>query len=161
MSYSGKVKRWSLNVGRSSNVHGIELLLNENIAAAASTGGCVRVYTASQGPSSSNYAQYDSPDAHNILWDPQRQVLWAIGKEKLVQLHIEGTSAAPTLVEVATTTLLARSGHDIEPNTVIPTSSGLQRALPPGSTIRLPTKKPSTKMSRDIKASIIRAQRGR
>lgn len=115
ISYPGKLKKWSINAGKSSNVHGVELLPNGNVAAAASTGGWVRVYTASQGPSSSQYVQYDLPDAHNVLWDPQKQVLWALGKDKLVQLRIGGTAAAPTLTEVATTTLLAGGGHDLEP----------------------------------------------
>jgi hypothetical protein len=115
VSYPGKVKKWSVAAGRSANVHGIELLPNGNIAAAASTGGWVRIYTSSQGPSSATYAQYNLPDAHSVLWDPQRQVLWALGRNKLVQLKISGTDAAPSLSAVATTILLADSGHDVEP----------------------------------------------
>lgn len=116
VSYPGKMKKWSLNAGKHENVHGIELLPNGNVAAAASTAGWVRVYTASQGPSSSSYAQYNLPDAHNVLWDPHRQVLWAIGRNKLVQLHVGGTAAKPRLTAVATKILSADSGHDVEPN---------------------------------------------
>ena len=115
VSYPGKIKKWSATAGRTANVHGIELLPNGNVAAAASTGGWVRIYTSSQGPSSSTYAQYNLPDAHSILWDPQRQVLWALGRNKLVQLKIHGTDATPSLTAVAITTLPADSGHDIEP----------------------------------------------
>jgi len=43
VSYPGKKVKWSLNAGKSSNVHGIELLPNGNVAAAASTGGWVRI----------------------------------------------------------------------------------------------------------------------
>lgn len=121
VSYPGKVKKWSATAGRTANVHGIELLPNGNIAAAASTGGWVRIYTSSTSPSSSTYTQYNLPDAHSVLWDPQRQVLWALGRNKLVQLKIGGTDAAPSLSAVATTTLPADSGHDVEPKYGDPT----------------------------------------
>jgi hypothetical protein len=115
VSYPGKEKKWFVNAGRLSNVHGIEILPNGNVAAAASSGGWVRVYAASQGVTSSTYAQFDMPDAHNVLWDPQRQVLWAVGGKQLVQLKVEGTDAAPTLRLVATTPLPTNGGHDLSP----------------------------------------------
>ena len=115
VSYPGKEVKWSLNAGTSSNVHGIELLPNGNVAAAASTGGWVRIYTASQGPSSAKYVQYNLTDAHNVLWDPQMQVLWALGGTTLVQLQIGGTASEPTLTAVETKTLSAGSGHDLAP----------------------------------------------
>lgn len=115
VSYPGKAKKWSINAGSKANVHGIELLPDGNVAVAASTGGWVRIYTASQGEASEAYAQFDLPDAHNVLWDPARKVLWALGKDKLVQLRVGGTSAAPTLTVIATTTLPVGGGHDLEP----------------------------------------------
>lgn len=115
ISYPGKIRKWSLDAGRKENVHGIELLPNGNVAAAASTAGWVRIYTASQGPFSSDYVQYNLPDAHDVLWDPKRQVLWALGKNKLVQLRIEGTAAKPIISEVSTKILSVDSGHDVEP----------------------------------------------
>lgn len=115
VSYPGKAKKWSINVGPKPNVHGIELLPDGNVAVAASSGGWVRVYTASQGESSSTYANYDLPDAHNVLWDPTRKVLWALGKDKLIQLHVGGTSAVPILTLAATKILSHGGGHDLEP----------------------------------------------
>lgn len=115
VSYPGKEEKWSIDVGPKPNVHGIELLPDGNVAVAASTGGWVRVYTASQGASSATYANYDLPDAHNVLWDPTRKVLWALGKDKLVQLRISGTSDAPTLTPVAVKVLSVGGGHDLEP----------------------------------------------
>jgi hypothetical protein len=115
VSYPGKIKKWSINIGSKPNVHGIELLPDGNVAVAASTGGWVRVYTASQGESSETYVQYNLPDAHNVLWDPARKTLWALGKDKLVQLRLEGTPANPTLTQTAVTTLPVGSGHDLEP----------------------------------------------
>lgn len=121
VSYPDKVPEWSISAGRLANVHSIELLPNGNVAAAASTGGWVRVYTASQGPSSSAFAQYNLPDAHSVLWDPRLNVLWALGRNKLVQLKIGGSDAAPTLILAATTTLSADGGHDVEPKYGDPT----------------------------------------
>jgi hypothetical protein len=115
VSYPGKVRKWSINAGTSSNVHGIELLPSGNVAGAASNGGWVRVYAASQGASSEVFAQYDLPDAHNVLWDPSRNVLWALGGNKLVQLRVGGTDAAPALSVVATSLLPSGSGHDLQP----------------------------------------------
>jgi hypothetical protein len=115
VSYPGKKKKWSLNAGKLSNVHGIEILPGGNVAAAASNGGWVRVYTASQGATSSTYTQFDIPDAHNVLWDPQRQVLWAVGGKQLVQLKVEGTDATPSLRLIATTPLPTNGGHDLSP----------------------------------------------
>jgi Family of unknown function (DUF6528) len=115
VSYPGKVKKWSVNAGKLSNVHGIEILPSGNVAVAASTGGWVRVYTASQGATSSTYTQFDMPDAHNVLWDPQRQVLWAVGGKQLVQLKVEGTDEAPILRLIATTPLPTNGGHDLSP----------------------------------------------
>jgi hypothetical protein len=48
---AGNSRQWSLNVG--GNPQAAELLPNGNIAVAASAGGWVRVYTSSQGPSTS------------------------------------------------------------------------------------------------------------
>jgi hypothetical protein len=68
VSHPGKVKKWSATAGRTANVHGIELLPNGNVAAAASSGGWVRVCTASQGPSSSTYAQYNPFPTHTVFY---------------------------------------------------------------------------------------------
>ncbi|MBW8748062.1 MAG: hypothetical protein JF584_10955, partial [Acidobacteria bacterium] len=91
VGYPDKQKKWSINIGKAPNVHGIELLPDGNVAMAASTGGWVRVYTASQAPDSAKYVQFDLKDAHNVLWDPSQRLLWSLGMDKLVQLKIGGT----------------------------------------------------------------------
>lgn len=110
---AGDRKQWGLNVG--GNPHSAELLPNGNIAVAASTGGWVRVYTSSQGPSSDAYAEYRFPGAHGVHWDADRQVLWALGDDELVALKLEGEADAPVIREVHKTALPTRYGHDLQP----------------------------------------------
>lgn len=123
VSYPEKIRKWSINVGKQPNLHGIELLPNGNVAVAASTGGWVRIYTASQGISSGHYTEFLLEDAHNVLWDPSRNVLWALGQDQLVQLRVEGTAAEPQLTLAKRVKLPETSGHDLEaklgdPNTL-------------------------------------------
>ncbi|CAG7644131.1 DUF6528 family protein [Paenibacillus allorhizosphaerae] len=110
---AGDSKKWALHVG--GNPHEAELLPSGNIAVAASTGGWVRVYTSSQGPTSSKYAEYPMKTAHGVLWDPQKNVLWALGHDHLVALKVEGTPEAPTLKEEQKVDLPSADGHDLQP----------------------------------------------
>lgn len=114
---AGDTKRWSINLNVGPNPHAVELLPDGNIAIAASNGGWVRIYTASQGPDSSKYAQYDLPGAHGVLWDPKMQILWAIGDKIITGLKVGGTAAAPTIQEGTslTTKLIVTGGHDLSP----------------------------------------------
>jgi len=109
----GDHRKWGLNVG--GNPHSAELLPNGNIAVAASTGGWLRVYAASQGPDAKYYAQYALPGAHGVQWDPERQILWAVGDDELVALEITGTDACPIIRAVHQAALPTRFGHDLQP----------------------------------------------
>ncbi|MFD2081176.1 hypothetical protein SAMN05421678_104138 [Actinopolymorpha cephalotaxi] len=106
---------WSVDVGRSPNPHGIELLPDGNIAAAASNGSWIRVYTASQGRHSSTYVEAALPGAHEVWWDARLTVLWAIGDHLLVKYAVGGTPAAPTLTQLAAYNLPTNWGHDLGP----------------------------------------------
>ncbi|MFK7692459.1 DUF6528 family protein [Paenibacillus sp. HJGM_3] len=108
-------KKWSINLGTGPNLHSAELLPNGNIAIAASTGGWVRVYTSSQGPTSTTNVQYALEAAHSVLWDPAGNQLWALGKNYLVALTIGGTASAPTLTEKLKIALPTLNGHDLQP----------------------------------------------
>ncbi len=121
---AGNSRKWGLNVG--GNPHAAELLPNGNVAVAASHGHWVRIYTASQGPDSAGYAQYDLTGAHGVVWDPQRSLLWALGDYHLVALSVNGTDAAPTVREVLKVDLPQQyrgngdplenpSGHELQP----------------------------------------------
>jgi hypothetical protein len=106
---------WAADVGRAANPHSIELLPNGNVAVVASTGGWLRVYTASQDPRSTTYVQFDLPDAHGVYWDDARQLLWALGGHDLVALRVTGRPATPRLTEVRRTALPTPYGHDLQP----------------------------------------------
>jgi peptidoglycan hydrolase-like protein with peptidoglycan-binding domain len=115
VNYPAGTRRWAVNVVAANNPHSVELLPDGNVAVAASTGGFVRVYAASQGSAATKYAQYNLTTAHGVLWDPAGSVLWAIGGSKLVRLQVGGTAAAPTLTEVGSWTLPTTGGHDLSP----------------------------------------------
>ncbi|WJH35355.1 DUF6528 family protein [Paenibacillus sp. CC-CFT747] len=88
-----------------------------NIAVAASHGGWVRLYTASQSEDSSRYVEYGLPGAHGVLWDPTRQVLWTVGDDILTALVVSGTPSAPVLEEniELRSDLPTKYGHDLSP----------------------------------------------
>ncbi|WP_026256988.1 DUF6528 family protein [Actinopolymorpha alba] len=115
---SGK-RQWSVNaddgIAPLDNPHSAELLPDGNVAVAASTGGWLRVYTASQGANSQTYVQYNLPDAHGVQWDPETRMIWALGGHHIVALKYGGTPAQPTLTEVRSTELPSLWGHDLQP----------------------------------------------
>ncbi|MFB6723447.1 DUF6528 family protein [Kribbella sp. NPDC056345] len=115
IGYPSGQRLWAVNVGSANNPHSVELLPDGNVAVAASNGGFIRVYTASQGSASASYASYPLPDAHGVQWDPARQVLWVLGGSKLAALKITGTPAAPQLTEVSSVPGLTAGGHDLAP----------------------------------------------
>ncbi|MER7752001.1 DUF6528 family protein [Kitasatospora sp. NPDC097643] len=128
--------RWAADVGRAANPHSIELLPDGNVAVAASDGGWVRVYAASQGPRATAFAAHRLPGAHGVQWDERTGLLWALGDEELTALRVGGTPAAPTLTVARTTPLPESGGHDLAPVLAaagrfwISTSTGLWRYDP-------------------------------
>lgn len=114
-TYPGGSMLWAQNVGGSYNPHSVELLPNGNVAVAASAGNFVRVYAASQGSRNGTYAQFNLNGAHSVLWDPNNNVLWALGTSVLLKLNVGGTAANPTLSQADSISLPATSGHDLSP----------------------------------------------
>jgi Family of unknown function (DUF6528) len=93
----------------------MEILPGGNVVVAASTGGWVRVYTASQGRTSTTHAQFDFAGAHGVVWDADRDLLWAVGDYEVVGLRVGGTPAEPTLVPTTRYALPTPWGHDLQP----------------------------------------------
>ncbi|MEV0533865.1 DUF6528 family protein [Kitasatospora sp. NPDC050463] len=69
---------WAADTG-GANPHSLELLPDGNVAVAASEGGWVRLYAASQGPRNTAHAAYPLPGAHGVHWDARTRQLWAVG----------------------------------------------------------------------------------
>ena len=111
---SGKGSYWAADVGRADNAHSIELLPSGNVAVTASTGGWVRIYTASQGRRSKAYVQLPLAGAHGVVWDPATRLLWTLGDHELVGLRIGGTQAKPTITRKVTHPLPTDWGHDLQ-----------------------------------------------
>ncbi|MFD7232735.1 DUF6528 family protein [Streptomyces sp. NPDC059881] len=95
------------------NPHSIELLPDGNVAVAGSTGDVVRLYAASQGAADVPFVSYRLDDAHGLQWDTRREVLWALGGDRLVALKPGGTAARPTLTKTFETRLPGPHGHDL------------------------------------------------
>jgi len=109
----GDQRLWGLYVG--GNPHAAEVLPDGNIAVASSTGGWVRVYTASQGSDSSTYAEYRQTSAHGATWDPVNEILWTIGNREIAGLKLSGTADRPELTLHVRLEVERLNGHDIQP----------------------------------------------
>ncbi|MET7495773.1 DUF6528 family protein [Streptomyces sp900116325] len=112
---------WAQALPRADNVHSLEMLPDGNVAIAASAGGYVRLYAASQGPRASRYVQYRLAGAHAVSWSESRNLLWVIGTSELHGLALTGTAARPALTLRYRYTLPATGGHDLAP---VPGSPG-------------------------------------
>lgn len=114
---------WAVDTGSGSNPHSAELLPDGNLAVAASDGKWVRVYTSSQGPNSTTYAQFNLAFAHAVHWDAHNRLLWVIGYDEPIKQHIltalvvGGTAANPTLSEDTSrrSELPTPWGHEVSP----------------------------------------------
>ena len=104
-----------------NNLHAIELLPDGNLVVAGSSGNSITLFAASQGDVTSgtnNYMQkYTSRDAHGLLWDPDLQVLWALGLSEITAYQMAGTPDSPVLVQqdALATALPSTGGHDLYP----------------------------------------------
>lgn len=108
---------YSRNTAYSGNLHAIELLPDGNLVTAGSSGNSVTIFAASQGDGNGYYQKYTFEDAHGLLWDPDLQVLWALGGKELTAYKVTGTQAEPTLEQQTdlTVTLPTTGGHDLYP----------------------------------------------
>lgn len=115
ISYQDGTCLWQETLEKRLNPHAIELLPNGSIAVACSTGGVLRVYSPR---GASGYTECCFPDAHGLLWDEKRKVLWAVGQERLAAFRVEDAGEAVHLREAPelAATIPSANGHDIWPD---------------------------------------------
>ena len=112
----GKVL-WSTEAA-ASNPHSIELMPNGIIAIASSDGGEVRFFKTDERSSKTPDAKMTLRDAHGVLWDPEREVLWAIGANVLTAYRVtldEDGAVAVTEDTSLKATIPNYGAHDLAP----------------------------------------------
>lgn len=101
-----------------NNPHSIELMPNGVIAIASSTGGEVRFFTTNMKISRTHAASVLLEDAHGVLWDEEKEVLWAIGRTVLTAYRVElGADGKVTVTEETAlrATIPSDYAHDLAP----------------------------------------------
>ena len=121
---SGKVLWSTPNPG--SNTHSVELLPSGNIVFANSSGKCLRLFQTciladpDSVESGQAFTDYELYDAHGVLWDPEYEVLWALGGKELRAYKVEGEGENETLVQVEGMGMEfskeTPNGHDLSPD---------------------------------------------
>lgn len=106
------------------NTHSIAMFPDGNIVAASSTGGYLSLFSVPQdcettGALSATPIAKKIPleDAHGVVWDAKRGVLWALGGEYIVEYEYVGSKESPDLKEIWKQKLEggAYGGHDLYP----------------------------------------------
>jgi hypothetical protein len=103
--------------GGNGNVHSAEVLPDGNIVIAASTGNYLMLFKTDTTayPYNGYTKKVTVADAHNVVWDKKRQVLWTASKNKLYAFTYNFNCAAPDLTLKDSTTLPASGSHDLFP----------------------------------------------
>jgi hypothetical protein len=116
ISYPEGKLLWSTEAA-ANNPHSIELMPNGVIAIASSTGGEVRFFTTDKKTSRTPAAKVTLEDAHGVLWDDEKQVLWAIGRTVLAayRVTLDGTKVTVTEETSLRATIPSDWSHDLAP----------------------------------------------
>lgn len=112
----GKVL-WSTN-STANNPHSIELLPNGIIAIASSDGNEIRFFNSNEQSSEIAAAIVPLKDAHGVLWDERREVLWAVGWDILTAYTVTLNSDGSIDVRENTnlrTVIPSTGAHDLAP----------------------------------------------
>lgn len=117
---SGK-EIWTTNQS-GNNTHSVEILPSGNVVYANSTGGTLRLFStcellAGNTGKANRYKEYELLGAHGVLWDPEYNVLWALGDEELAAYSVVGSGTDEKLVKVSGMgTRALHGGHDLTPD---------------------------------------------
>lgn len=124
--YPGGQRIWATGFPADAGIHGIEILPDGNcVVAAAGTsagtgGNYIRIYSSSQAaPNQYINTIYPLVSAHQVMWDPSNNCLWAIGstlnKYTYNTAANGGTVSNPKLSLEMSYPLITSWGHDIAP----------------------------------------------
>ena len=116
VSYPDGKLLWSTEAA-ANNPHSIELMPNGVIAIASSTGGEVRFFTTDKKRSTAASASMVLEDAHGVLWDEEKEVLWAIGRNVLTAYRVTLADGKVTVTEETSlrATIPSDYAHDLAP----------------------------------------------
>ncbi len=119
VSYPEGEMIWQAPSGRAgSNPHSIEILPSGNIVTASSTDGRVTIFNTyanlKEGATLKTSA-YDLPGAHGVLWDPEYELLWAVGDYDLVAYRVKVEDGDEVLRQVGGVggKIPTKWGHDL------------------------------------------------
>jgi hypothetical protein len=103
--------------GGSGNIHSAEILPDGNIVIAASTGSYLMLLKTDTiaNPYNGYTKKVTVPDAHNVVWDKKRQLLWTASKNKLYAFTYNFNCTAPDITLKDSMTLPASGSHDLFP----------------------------------------------
>ncbi len=113
-SYPDEKCLWQASLPNTSP-HSIEYIPGGLVAVASSGGndtanGFVRIYPIETG----KYSSVKLTSAHALLWDEERELLWALGSNDIVAYEIGGTPEEPELIKVPYYgTDQMQGGHDL------------------------------------------------
>ncbi len=99
------------------NTHSAEILPDGNIVAASSTGGVLTLIHVDLNnfPDHLYKKTLAMADAHNVVWDRRRQILWSASVGKLVGYTYNFNCKAPDLIVKEAIDLPATGCHDLFP----------------------------------------------
>jgi len=98
-----------------NNPHSVEILPDGALVVASSTGNTIRIYdTSYYGDISEYYTEVEFPSAHGVLWDPENEVLWALGMNA-IQAYTVTKDHEMIPLENMRTSLPSPGGHDLSP----------------------------------------------
>lgn len=100
------------------NTHSAALLPDGNIVSASSTGNFLCIFVVdSFADGEGRTIKIDYPDAHGVVWDRRRQMLWALGREALTGFRYNFDKGNPQLTAEVSYPLPGGVvyGHDLWP----------------------------------------------
>ncbi len=117
--FETKEEIWCGGAGKAgSNPHSIEILPSGNIVTASSTDGLVRIFNTYDMVTNGapiKHKSYELPSAHGVLWDPESELLWALGETELIAYVVKEQDGMEVLQKVngIGAKLPTYGGHDL------------------------------------------------